>query len=220
MLTVPTETGHRALLRPPPGHTRRGLGLRELNKLPQIIILLYFILSYYHIILLYYYSSFPRRRLIESFLIYSLSSWLVLVALGLALGCLGLISAPTWLPSTCPWAPWGLHGVSFGYLGAPSGVPSGSLGLPWGPSGCPRQFSQICRKLDAQFRANVSICTRLRIESSLPELACCARGAYGARVNGSQSAAQTPPGHTRQGLGLRELHKSLELLIHYFISKL
>ena len=76
-----------------------------------------------------------------------------------------------------------------------------------GPLGCPKQFSQMCRKLDAQFRANVSICTRLRIECSLPELARGARGAYGARGNGSQSAAQPPPSHTRRGLGLREFHK-------------
>ena len=50
----------------------------------------------------------------------------------------------------------------------------------------------------------MSICTRLRIESSLPELAS---GATGARGNGSQSAAQTPPGHARRGLGLRESNK-------------
>ena len=70
-----------------------------------------------------------------------------------------------------------------------------------------KQFSQICRKLDTQFRTNVSIRTRLRIESSLPEFARCARCACGARGNGSQSAVQTPPSHTRRGLGLREFHK-------------
>ena len=80
----------------------------------------------------------------------------------------------------------------------------GPLGGPLGCLGVPSQFSRICRKLDAQFRANVSICTRLRIEFSLPEFAY---GARGARGNGSQSAAQTPPGHTRRGLGLRELNK-------------
>ena len=56
----------------------------------------------------------------------------------------------------------------------------------------------------------MSICTRLHVESSLPELARCARGARGAdgaRGKGSQSAAQTPPGHTRRGLGLRALNK-------------
>ena len=112
------------------------------------------------------------------------SSWLVLVALGLALECLGLIWAPTWLPLTWPWAPWGLHGVSLGSLATPwtpFGVPwcfrCGSLRVPWGALGCPSRFSQICRKLDAQFRANVCICTRQRIESSLPELARFARGA-------------------------------------------
>ena len=69
-------------------------------------------------------------------------------------GALGLILTPTWLPLGCPWVPW----VS---RGNPLGVPEGALG-------CPIQFSQICRKLDAQLRANKSICTRLRIESSLP----------------------------------------------------
>ena len=67
----------------------------------------------------------------------------------------------------------------------------------------------------------MSICTRLRIESSLPDLASGARG------NGSQSAAQTPPGHTRRGLGLREFNKlpqiiilnySVILLLHYYIN--
>ena len=119
-------------------------------------------------------------------MIYSLSSWLVLVALGLALGCLGLILAPTWLPSTCPLgplgAPWGPFGIPWGSLG-------GTLGVPWGALGCPGRFSQICRK---KVRANVFICTRLRIESSLPELAYGSRGAYGARGNGSQSAAHAP----------------------------
>ena len=100
----------------------------------------------------------------------------------------------------------------------PLGGPLGSLGIPWGclggALGCLGRFSWICRKLDAQLQANVFICTRLRIESSLPELARCARGArgaYGARGNGSQSAAQTPPGHTRRGLGLREFHKLLQI---------
>ena len=115
-------------------------------------------------------------------LIYSLSSWLVLVARGLALGCLwlelGAHLAPFGLPLDPLGAPWGPSGVPWGSLGAPLGapwcplgVPWGSLGdplgVPWGALGCPRQFSQICRKLDAQFRANVSICTRQRIESSL-----------------------------------------------------
>ena len=95
---------------------------------------------------------------------------------GLALECLGLIWAPTWLPLTWPWAPWGLHGVSLGSLatpwtpfGVPWRFPCGSLRVPWGALGCPSRFSQICRKLDAQFRANVSIRKRLRIEYSLPE---------------------------------------------------
>ena len=104
-------------------------------------------------------TSFPRRRLIGSFLIYSLSSWLVWVALGLALGSLGLTWAHTWLPSGCPCAPWGSHGVlggslglPWGSLGVPLGVPRGPygvlwgslevpwapLGLSWGSSGVPR----------------------------------------------------------------------------------
>ena len=118
------------------------------------------------------------------------------------------ILAPTWLSFCCAWAIWGPHWVPRGSLGGPLDLPWGSLGgplgVPWGALGCTGRFSQICRKLDTQFRANVFICTRLCIESSLPELAY---GAYGARGNGSQSAAQTPPGHTRRGLGLRELNK-------------
>ena len=104
-----------------------------------------------------------------------------------------------WAPLGWLWAALGPLGDPMSSLGGPFGVPRGSLagplGVPWGALGCSRRFSQICRKLDAQFRANVSICTRLRIESSLPELARCARsarGADGARGNGSQSAAQTP----------------------------
>ena len=53
----------------------------------------------------------------------------------MALECLGLILAPTWLPSTCPWAPWGLHGFPLGSRGAPLGIPWGSLGVPWGVQG-------------------------------------------------------------------------------------
>ena len=83
-----------------------------------------------------------------------------------------------------------------GSLGGPLGVPRGSLvgplGVPWGALGCTGRFSQICRKLDAQFRANVSICTRLRIDSSLPELAYGAYGAYGARGNGTERCSDPP----------------------------
>ncbi len=56
-----------------------------------------------------------------------------------------------------------------------------------------KRFSQICRKLDAQFRANVSICTRLRIESSLPEFASGASGARGARGNRVTESCSDPP---------------------------
>ena len=69
------------------------------------------------------------------------------------------------------------------------------------------RFSQICRKLDTHFRTNVSICTRLRIESSLPELASGARGAGGARRNGVTERCSDPPCHTRRWPGLREFHK-------------
>ena len=126
-------------------------------------------------------------------------SWLDLGAhlapFDLALGTLG--------------ASWGLFGVpgnSMDSLWGPLVLP---LWVPEGALGCPSRFSQICRKLDAQFRANVFICTRQRIESSLPELARFARGGRPASGNGSQSGAQTqtPPGHTRRGLGLREFHK-------------
>ena len=112
----------------------------------------------------------PRRRLIGSLLIYSLSSWLVLVALGLALGCLWRF----WRPLGFLRAALGPLGDPMGSLRGPLGLPRGSLGgplrVPWGALKCTGRFSQICRNLDAQFRANVSICTRLRIEYSLPEI--------------------------------------------------
>ena len=107
-------------------------------------------------------TSFPRRRLIGSFLIYSLSSWLVLVALGLALGCLwrfwrplgflfaALVSLedPMWslgdpldFPRGSLWGPlgtpWGPSGVPWRPLGAPWGVPWGPSGIPWGSLGAP-----------------------------------------------------------------------------------
>ena len=102
-----------------------------------------------------------------------------------------------------PWAPFEVHGGYMGSLWGPMGLPLGSLGVPWGALGCPGQFSQICRNLEAQFRANVSICTRLRIESSLPEFARPARGARGAggaRGNGVTESCSDPPSHTRRGL--------------------
>ena len=102
-----------------------------------------------------------------------LASGACLVARGLALGCLwlecGAHLPPFWLPLD-----------------------------PLGALGCPKRFSQICRKLDAQFRANVSICTRLRIESSLPDLASGARPARpasGASGNGVTERCSDPPSH-------------------------
>ena len=59
-----------------------------------------------------------------------------------------------------------------------------------------RSYPKLCEtirnyaklwKLDAQFRANVSICTRLRIESSLPEFASGASG------NGVTERCSDPP---------------------------
>ena len=77
-------------------------------------------------------TSFPRRRSIGSFLIYSLSSWLVCVALGLALGSpwldLGAHLGPFGLPLRPLGTPWGPLGVPR----APLGLPWGSLGVPWG----------------------------------------------------------------------------------------
>ena len=55
-----------------------------------------------------------------------------------------------------------------------------------------RNYAKLC-KLDAQFRANVSICTRLRIESSLPEFARPAGGAGRARGNGVTERCSDPP---------------------------
>ena len=126
-------------------------------------------------------------------------------ALGLILD-FGAHVAPFGLPLAPLGSLWDPSGVPWVSLGGPRGVPWGSLGVPWGALGCPSRFSQICRKLDAQFRVNVSICTRQRIESSLPEFAT---GATGGRGNGSQSVAQTPlvtcaggPRQWRTGLGM------------------
>ena len=76
-------------------------------------------------------------------------------------------------------------------------VPLGYLG---GALGCTGRFSQICRKLDAQFRANVSILQCLRIESSLPELS---RQSPGSPGSGIWTAARCPPS-SRRGPGWRE----------------
>ena len=62
-------------------------------------------------------------------MIYSLSSWLVLVALGLALGCLWRF----WRPLGFLFAALGPLGDPIGSLGGPSGVPRGSLGDPPDP---------------------------------------------------------------------------------------
>ena len=81
-----------------------------------------------------------------------------------------------------------------------SKLPLGYLG---GALGCPGLFSQICRKLDAQFRANVSILQCLRIESSLPELSTQSRGSPGTRGSRGSciwTAARCPPS-SRRGPG-------------------
>ena len=72
-------------------------------------------------------------------LIYSLSFWLVLVALGMALGCpwldFGAHLALFGLPLGFLGSLWGPLGVPWGSLGGPLGVPSGpwgSLGVFWG----------------------------------------------------------------------------------------
>ena len=138
------------------------------------------------------------------------SLWLPSAPVGMPLGFLGVPTSSFWIPlhslgtplgsfgvpSGCPWTPWGPHELPWGSLRGPSGLPRGSLGGALGCLGVLKRFSQICRKLDAQFRANVSICTRLRIESSLPELARCARGARGAsgaRGNGVTERCSDPP---------------------------
>ena len=65
-------------------------------------------------------------------------------------------------------------------------VPLGYLG---GALGCPGLFSQICRKLDAQFRANVSILQCLRIKNSLAELI---RGSRLSAQSGARAAVPNP----------------------------
>ena len=66
-------------------------------------------------------------------MICSLSSWLVLVALGLALGCLWRF----WRPLGFLFAALGPLGDPIGSLGGPSGIPWGSLVGPWGCLGVP-----------------------------------------------------------------------------------
>ena len=66
-------------------------------------------------------------------MIYSLSSWLVLVALGLALGCLWRF----WRPLGFLFAALGPLGDPIGSLGGPSGVLGGLSGTPRGSLGGP-----------------------------------------------------------------------------------
>ena len=96
----------------------------------------------------------------------------------------------------------------------PLGVPWGSLGVPWGCLGVPwdvqGNFLRFVRKCPPNSeQTNLSNVPRLLIEASLPFFA---RVAQGARGNGSQSAAQTPPGHVRRGLRLRELNKLPQII--------
>ena len=157
---------------------------------------------YTHIVLSYHYINITAAWAVDREFCYILwGAWApfgsLWGALGLPWGALGLLwdlfglplGCP-WTPLGCPWTAWGLHGVPWGSLAVPWGTLGGPLGMPWGALGCLGRFSQICRKLDAQFRANVSICTRLRIESSLPELAY---GARGARGNGVTERCSDPP---------------------------
>ena len=133
--------------------------------------------------------------MIGSFLIYSLSPWLVLAALGLALGCpwldLGAHLAQFELPLGALGAPWAPFGVPWGFLGGP-------LGVPGGPLGCPGRFSQICRKLDAQFRANVSILQCLRIKNGLAEFI---PGSPGSRLSAQSGARAAVPNPTSRAGG-------------------
>ena len=118
-------------------------------------------------------------------------------------GAFGLNLGPAWLPSGCPWAPWSLGAplrIPWGSLGGPWGIPGGSLGLPGDALGCPTRFSLIFRKLDAQFRANVSNCTRLRIESSLTEFSHGSRQSSESSQSGMWPAARVPPS-SRRGPG-------------------
>ena len=90
------------------------------------------------------------------------------------------------------------------------GVPWGSLGDPWGCLGVPWGAQGDFLRFVENWTANseqMCLFARVRIESSLPEFASGARG------NGSQSTAQTPPGHTRRGLGLRELNKLPQIIL-------
>ena len=128
-------------------------------------------------------------------MIYSLSSWLVLVALGLALGCLWRF----WHPLGFLFAALGPLGDPIGSLegplgplGPPLGVPPGSLWVPLGCLGCTGRFSQICRKLDAQFRANVSILQCLRIKNSLAEFIPGSRGSRLSAQSGARAAVPNP----------------------------
>ena len=76
-----------------------------------------------------------------------------------------------------------------------------------------RNYAKLCETMRNYENWNcVSICTRLRIESSLPEFARPARGAGGARGNGVTERCSDPPLLTRRGLGLREFHKLPQII--------
>ena len=84
-----------------------------------------------------------------------------------------------------------------------------------------RNYAKLC-ETNAQFRANVSICTCVRIEYSLPEFARPARparGAGGARGNRVTESCSDPPSHTRRGLGLREFHKLPQKILRIVDSR-
>jgi hypothetical protein len=86
--------------------------------------------------------SLPCRQLIGSFLMCSLFPWLVLVALGRALGRPWLDLGVLFVPFEMPLGGLGSHGIPWGRLGDPSGF----LGGPWGCLGVAKAiFSDLSK---------------------------------------------------------------------------
>ena len=92
-------------------------------------------------------------------------------------------------------------------------VPLGYLGAALG---CPGLFSQICRKLDAQFRANVSILQCLRIKNCLAEFIRGSPGSRGSAQSGARAAVPNPTSRARgQDDVSLEQTPSNELAVYY-----
>ena len=134
--------------------------------------------------------------LLHLYRIPSLSSWLVWVALGLALGSswldLGAHLAPFGAALAPLWDPMGSLGGPLGSLGARLGSLGIRRGSLWGPLGClgvNRTIFSDLSKIGRPIRANVSICMHLHIKNSLAEFI---RGNPGSPPSGARAGIPNP----------------------------